>query len=111
MLAIDASAVDMTKATVEYMTDRGGRGPFSLDPKSPRYNPSGIYGDATSATIAKGRFLLEGMTRIMLDEIEDLRRTPPLNPTPMYGNAGPPPERNPACRLRLPNRRRPAGAK
>ena len=96
MLAIDASAVDMTKATVEYMTDRTGRGPFSLDPKSARYNPSGIYGDATSATVAKGRFLLEGMTRIMLDEIEELRRTPPLNPTPMYGNAGPPPGAKPA---------------
>ena len=59
------------------------------------YNPFGIYGDATSATIAKGQFLLEGMTRIMLDEIEDLRRTPPLNPTPMYGDAGPPPGARP----------------
>jgi creatinine amidohydrolase len=74
MLAIDETAVDMRKAAVEYMAAKGGsRGPFSLDPKSPLYNPSGIYGDATRATAAKGRFINDGMTRIILEEIEQLR--------------------------------------
>ena len=76
MLAIDASVVDMSKATVEYMPGLSP-GVFSLDPKNPRYNASGIYGDATRATVTKGRFLVDGMTKIMLDEIEVLRRTPP----------------------------------
>jgi creatinine amidohydrolase len=78
MLAIDATLVDMKKATVDYMPG-APRGPLSLDPKSPRYNVSGVYGDATLATVAKGRFLLEGMTKIILGEIEALRRAPPLN--------------------------------
>jgi creatinine amidohydrolase len=76
MLAIDETTVDMSKAAVEYMAAKGSsRGPFSLDPKSPLYNPSGIYGDATRATAAKGRFINDGMTRIILEEIEQLRRT------------------------------------
>ena len=74
MLAIDASVVDMTKAAVEYMTGAPA-GALSLDPASPRYNASGVYGDATLASAAKGRILVEGMTRIVLDEIEAMRRT------------------------------------
>jgi creatinine amidohydrolase len=73
MLAIDASVVDMSKAAAEYMPGRVF-GPWSLDPKSPNFNRSGIYGDATRATIAKGRFLNDGMTKIILGEIEALRQ-------------------------------------
>ena len=79
MLAIDPSVVDMSKATVEYGPG-AARGALSLDPQSPRYSPSGIYGDATLATVGKGRVLNDGMTRIILDEIETLRRTVPPNP-------------------------------
>jgi creatinine amidohydrolase len=89
MLAIDASVVDMRKAAVEYGPGVA-RGVFSLDPKSPRYNPSGIYGDATLATADKGRFLVDGMTRIILDEIEDLRRTTPPSPARLFGAPTPP---------------------
>ena len=80
MLAIDASVVDMSKAAVEYMPGASmpgaSPGPWSLDPKNPRFNASGIYGDATRATVAKGRFINDGMTKIILDEIETLRRSP-----------------------------------
>ena len=62
----------MKKATVDYMPG-ASRGVFSPDPKSPRYNASGVYGDATLATVTKGRFLVDGMTKIMLGEIEALR--------------------------------------
>jgi len=74
MLAIDASVVDMKKAVVEYMPGVSP-GIWSLDPKNPRYNASGVFGDATLATVAKGRFLVDGMTRIIKDEIEELRRS------------------------------------
>ena len=77
MLDIDTSIVDMSKATVEYMSKQGhARGVWTLDPKSPLYNPSGIYGDATRASAAKGRIVNDGVTRIMLDDIEALRRAP-----------------------------------
>ena len=73
MLAIDPSVVDMKKAVVEYMPGVS-TGVLSLDPKNPRYNASGVFGDATLATVAKGRIVVDGMTRIIKDEIEELRR-------------------------------------
>jgi len=99
MLAIDASAVDMKKATVDYMTGATGRGPFSPDPKSPRFTASGVYGDATAATIEKGRILLDGMTRIITREIEELRRSSPPKAVSLFGRldrpAPPPAEPKP----------------
>jgi creatinine amidohydrolase len=73
MLAIDPSVVDMKKAVVEYMPG-ASTGVLSLDPKNPRYNASGVFGDATLATVAKGRIVVDGMSRIIKDEIEELRR-------------------------------------
>lgn len=91
MLAIDSSLVDMKKATVDYMPG-ASRGVLSLDPKNPRYNASGVYGDATLATVAKGRFLVDGMTKIILGEIEALRSI-----SLPQGEAGPAPaEANPS---------------
>lgn len=95
MLAIDASAVDMKKAVVEYMGGAPKRGALSLDPKNARYNASGVYGDATRATVEKGRILLDGLTRIMLGEIEELRRTAPPKPAAIFGRLEQPaPPRN-----------------
>ena len=92
MLAIDETAVDMRRAAVEYMIARGSvRGPFSLEPKSPLYNPSGIYGDATRATAAKGRFINDGMTQIILDEIEALRSAALPMTTPTGAASAPSP--------------------
>jgi creatinine amidohydrolase len=85
VLAIDASCVDMSKAVADYNCGKGGKGPLSLDPGSPRYSASGIYGDASLATVEKGRVLLDGMTRLILSEIEQLRRTSPPAPARIYG--------------------------
>jgi creatinine amidohydrolase/Fe(II)-dependent formamide hydrolase-like protein len=63
----------MKKAVVEYMPG-ASTGVLSLDPKNPRYNASGVFGDATLATVAKGRIVVDGMSRIIKDEIEELRR-------------------------------------
>jgi creatinine amidohydrolase len=72
MLALDASRVDMTKAVREYGPGRAPRGAFSPSSEGARPSPSGIYGDATLATAAKGQALLDGYTRVMLDQIRAL---------------------------------------
>lgn len=96
MLAIDASAVDMTKATVDYIPGlSSSKGAWSPDPKHPRYSASGVYGDATLATVAKGRILVEGMVRIMLDEIEGLRQSKPPEPVNLFGRLAPSPSQPP----------------
>ena len=74
MLVIDPSSVDMSKATRDYPT---GQGPLTPDKSRPgRYSPSGIYGDATLATRAKGEKVVEATAQGMLREIEQLRRSP-----------------------------------
>lgn len=88
MLAIDASAVDMRKATVEYMD--GSPRKFALDAKGARANASGVYGDATRATAAKGRVILDGLTRVMLGEIEELRRAELPKRVALFGRLEPP---------------------
>jgi creatinine amidohydrolase len=74
MLALDPSRVDMTKAVREYGPGRAPRGAFSPSSEGARPSPSGIYGDATLATAAKGHALLDGYTRVMLDQIRALSR-------------------------------------
>jgi creatinine amidohydrolase len=91
MLAIDAGAVDMSKAVADYGAGKGGAGPLSTDPKSPRYSPSGIYGDATLASVEKGRLLLDGITRIILSQIEELRHATPPAPARIFGRLTPAP--------------------
>ncbi len=60
MLAIAPERVDMSRAVA---ADRPiERGMFNrFDPKSPNYSPSGVNGDATLATRAKGERLLSAM--------------------------------------------------
>jgi creatinine amidohydrolase len=67
--------VDMSKATRDM--PEGGRGPLSRDPGGPGpYSPSGIFGDATLATRAKGEQVVEAMVTGILKEIEDTRTRP-----------------------------------
>jgi hypothetical protein len=79
MLAIDETEVDMRKSAVEYMTAKGSfRGPFSLDPRSPPYNPSGIYGDATGRAPARVRTTSAGPVGGCLADVSFGSRMPGL---------------------------------
>ncbi len=75
MLYIAPETVDMRKAVKDY---RPGEGPLTRDPKNAKgtYSASGIWGDATLATRAKGKIVVEALVRAVLGEIEALRSTP-----------------------------------
>lgn len=88
MLYIDPVSVDMRRAVKEYNPSpgpslqltrrRGGPGTFS---------ESGVWGDPTLATREKGRVIVEGLVKAILDDIETLRRQTP----PAPGSVPPPP--------------------
>ncbi len=80
--------VDMTRAETDYgdrqEKDYGGYQPgvFSRDVRDPNYSTTGLYGDATLATPAKGERALEIMTAEWLRALAGfaevpLRQTPP----------------------------------
>jgi creatinine amidohydrolase len=74
MLYIAPESVDMAKATKDFPN---GRGPLTPEKNlTGRYSPSGIYGDATLATRAKGEKVVEATVADVLREIEALRRLP-----------------------------------
>ncbi len=77
MLYIAPQTVDMRKAARD-IPAVDGPGPLSLDPKNPRYSPTGIYGDATLATLEKGRIVIEAMVEGINREINTLRQSVPL---------------------------------
>lgn len=73
MLYMAPATVDMKKAAKDYhpSTERG----LTRDPKGKGvYSATGIYGDATLATRAKGEKITKAMVSGILGEIEDLRR-------------------------------------
>ena len=71
MLFIAPWAVDMSKATKDFPH---GEGPLSPDPAAgERYSASGIYGDATLATRAKGEKVCDCIAKSILADIEALR--------------------------------------
>jgi creatinine amidohydrolase len=71
MLYIAPQSVDMRQASKDFPS---GRGPLQWrDPQAPRYSPSGIYGDATLATRAKGEKIVRAQIDFMVKEIESLR--------------------------------------
>ena len=72
MLYIAPATVDMKKAAKDYhpSTERG----LTRDPKGRGvYSATGIYGDATLATKAKGEQIIKALVTGILKEIEDLR--------------------------------------
>jgi creatinine amidohydrolase len=82
MLHIAPSAVDMSLAVRDL-------GPASTPPRLTRkqggpgtYSPSGIWGDPTLATAAKGKIVVEGVVDRMLRDIEALRAATPPAPQP-----------------------------
>ncbi len=76
MLYVAPKAVNMKKA-VKDVNERKSGGLFTRNPDSDKgiYSPSGIWGDATLATRAKGEKIVEELTGRILSEIEELRKT------------------------------------
>lgn len=75
MLYIAPATVDMKKAAKDYhpSNERG----LTRKPDGPgSYSPTGIYGDATLATKAKGKQIIATLISGILNEIEDLRQAP-----------------------------------
>lgn len=76
MLYIAPASVDMKKAVKDYHGD-SVRGGLTRDPKGQGvYSPTGIWGDPTQATRAKGRKVTEALVTQILNGIESLRQTP-----------------------------------
>ncbi|WP_224245136.1 creatininase family protein [Hyalangium gracile] len=73
MLYIAPKTVDMSKAVKDY---HPGKGPLSRTPTDAGiYSVSGVFGDATLATRAKGQRVVEAMVSAVLSDIEVLRGT------------------------------------
>ena len=71
MLYIAPKTVDMSKAAKDFPS---GRGLMQWrDPQAPQYSPSGVFGDATLATRAKGEQIVRAQIEFILKEIEALR--------------------------------------
>ena len=78
MLYIAPETVDMSRAVKEY---NPGKGPLTRNPAGPgKVSLSGVFGDATLATRAKGERLVETLVRSLLADIEELRALPVAPP-------------------------------
>jgi creatinine amidohydrolase len=67
MLYIAPEVVDMSRAVRDY---HPGSGPLTRTPGGPgAYSATGIYGDATLATLEKGRFVVEALVAALVAEI------------------------------------------
>ena len=76
ILYMDPASVDMKKAVKDYHPEKG-RGGLTRNPNGVGvYSPTGIWGDPTLATRAKGRKVTEALVSGILKEIEDLRHAP-----------------------------------
>lgn len=73
ILYMKPEAVDMKKAVKDYTPSTGGG--LTRDPnnKNSTYSPTGIWGDATLATLKKGKIVSEGLVEMILNDIEVLR--------------------------------------
>jgi creatinine amidohydrolase len=85
MLYIAPKTVDMSKAVKDY---HPGKGPLSRTlTDAGIYSVSGVYGDATLATRAKGQRVVEALVGVVLAEVETLRKAPLGVVTPKEGTA------------------------
>ena len=78
MLYMYPQFVDMKKAAKDYHPGAGGltRDSVAAVREGRTFSRTGIFGDATLATRAKGQAVVEGTLADMLAEIESLRHTP-----------------------------------
>lgn len=82
MLVIAPDTVDLRKAVKDYDATGKGRLSRTRGPET-TYSPTGIWGDPTLATRAKGARVVEALTAALLADIEEVRRAPlPVAPAP-----------------------------
>ena len=75
MLYMAPASVDMKKAVKDYHENKPG--PLTRDPNgNGTYSPTGIWGDPTLATRAKGEKVTGALVAGILKEIEELRGSP-----------------------------------
>jgi creatinine amidohydrolase len=86
MLYIDPSSVDMTKAVKDYTPSTGGARLTRQRGGTGTYSPTGIWGDPTRATRAKGQIFVEALVAGILEDITSLRSAP----LPTRSNTQPP---------------------
>jgi creatinine amidohydrolase len=73
MLYISPASVKMSKAVKDYQPDKGN---LTRNPQTEgTYSASGIWGDPTLATTAKGEKIVEAMVKEILQDIGRLRQT------------------------------------
>jgi creatinine amidohydrolase len=90
MLYIDPASVDMSRAAKDY--DPVGKGPLSRTRKAGTvYSPTGIFGDATLATLDKGKAVVEAFVPVVVQEIEETRVAPLPAARPPRAPAAEPP--------------------
>ena len=77
MLYIDPSVVDMTKAVRDYTPAAAGQMGFSRQRGGKGiYSETGIWGDPTLATAAKGRLVVEALVSGILEDLDILKKAP-----------------------------------
>jgi uncharacterized protein (TIGR02246 family) len=105
MLFVDPGSVDMTRAKREYAQ---GRGSLVRDEGADGVlSRSGTLGDATLATAAKGKVLVDALVAGIVADIEDVRAAP--LPEARTAAPAPPPPPPPARPVERPAPRLPGG--
>jgi creatinine amidohydrolase len=80
MLYIDPASLDMSRAVRDYNPGRGALRLTRTQGGEGAYSPTGIFGDPTLASAAKGRWFVDSLVAAIVTDIERLRVTP--LPTP-----------------------------
>jgi len=80
MLYIAPETVDMTKTAKDF-DPRPGRKGLTRNPQgSGTFSPTGIWGDPTLATRAKGKIIVESTVRAIVDQVRELNNFKPTGP-------------------------------
>lgn len=78
MLVVAPQAVNMAKSVRDFNIE-GSAGGLTRKPGTQEtYSPTGVWGDATKATVEKGAVAVEVYRRTILGDIEELRQAPIL---------------------------------
>lgn len=85
MLHMHPTRVSMGKALKDYGVRKGAGIMVRTSDEQGMFAPSGIYGDATLATFAKGDRLSNNLVELVRSDIDSLRRSSPASLAPATG--------------------------